>query len=658
MSFQPKWLLEFPWLRYDETASRAFCTTCQLANGGKTLFNGNGYAGGKRQKFTRDQIADHAASKAHCTSVELCAKQSAMRLALARAAALEKERAARNVQLAQDRCTKSWPPYAMRCAYFLAHNALAYTLMGPRSFLVQDSIKMYNGEACFDVAHGDYASYATRSTAEEMTTSCAKTIVAQTVRSIVAAKVFSVMLDESTDVGSSHNLAVLARIVVDGSVVVRVLGVVALTGGDADSVYAALASLLAGLDLKSAVLVGFGSDGASVMLGKNNGVATKVVRDHPLAIQSHCPAHRLDLAFSDAESGVEEELLGVLRSVYGYFNRSHPRQAQLHAWITTLGCPRRGLVHGSHTRWLSVGTSIDNMRVIFDAVAHVLRDDEGATASTLYSNYFMHAWFEYWLAYMSDAIGTVNLLSKALQDRNLSIIAVLPMIETTLASFHGSFAATWTTPPSTPCLRGYVDKIGGMDALSVIDKLDWVHETCYSFVQRLTDGLYDRFPLDTKDVVSALACLYPSYMIHHGSCGLPLFGLDAIELLGKKYASLVNVTALASEYSSYKIYVTSNYPRAEVCDLLSLLLVDKVACSTYPSILILLQVALTLVPGSVDCERLFSLQNLIKNDHRNSLGEDHLNDLIICAHDGVDFNAFDHFAQLEDWLGTKKRKRY
>ena len=97
MAFEQKWLLEFPWLRYDETTARAFCTTCQLGNAGKTVFNSTGYAGGERRKLKRNQIADHAPSKAHGLSVDACAKQSVMRMALARAAALEEQRAARDV---------------------------------------------------------------------------------------------------------------------------------------------------------------------------------------------------------------------------------------------------------------------------------------------------------------------------------------------------------------------------------------------------------------------------------------------------------------------------------------------------------------------------------------------------------------------------------
>ena len=47
-------------------------------------------------------------------------------------------------------------------------------------------------------------------------------------------------------------------------------------------------------------LVGMGSDGVSVMLGKNNGVAAKLRSLQPAMVAVHCYDHKLELAFKDA----------------------------------------------------------------------------------------------------------------------------------------------------------------------------------------------------------------------------------------------------------------------------------------------------------------------------------------------------------------------
>ena len=52
-----------------------------------------------------------------------------------------------------------------------------------------------------------------------------------------------------------------------------------------------------GLNLSK--LVGFGSDGASAMLGEKNGAAIKLKILSPSLVSFHCPAYRLQLVISD-----------------------------------------------------------------------------------------------------------------------------------------------------------------------------------------------------------------------------------------------------------------------------------------------------------------------------------------------------------------------
>lgn len=46
-------------------------------------------------------------------------------------------------------------------------------------------------------------------------------------------------------------------------------------------------------------LVCLGSDGASVMIGKNNSVYVHLKTDVPSLISIHCIAHKLELGFQD-----------------------------------------------------------------------------------------------------------------------------------------------------------------------------------------------------------------------------------------------------------------------------------------------------------------------------------------------------------------------
>jgi len=50
--------------------------------------------------------------------------------------------------------------------------------------------------------------------------------------------------------------------------------------------------------------VGFGSDGASAMLGDKTGAATRLKLLSPSLVSFHCPAHRLQLAIGDGVKNV------------------------------------------------------------------------------------------------------------------------------------------------------------------------------------------------------------------------------------------------------------------------------------------------------------------------------------------------------------------
>jgi hypothetical protein len=72
-------------------------------------------------------------------------------------------------------------------------------------------------------------------------------------------------------------------------------------------------------------LVAFASDGASVMLGKNEGVIAKLSRicTYPLIV-NHCVAHKLALVCKNAKKELRfyGEIKSLVRKIYNYFKNS------------------------------------------------------------------------------------------------------------------------------------------------------------------------------------------------------------------------------------------------------------------------------------------------------------------------------------------------
>ena len=74
------------------------------------------------------------------------------------------------------------------------------------------------------------------------------------------------------------------------------------------------------------------TDGASVMLGKQSGVATRLRALYPLIFPWHCMNHRLELAVADAikEITAINTFKSFLDCIYILYSQSSKNQRELH----------------------------------------------------------------------------------------------------------------------------------------------------------------------------------------------------------------------------------------------------------------------------------------------------------------------------------------
>lgn len=109
------------------------------------------------------------------------------------------------------------------------------------------------------------------------------------------------MIDESTDISVVNQLVLYGRYVNEtGEPCTSFLKIVDLFDGTAERIEEALQAYLTDKQLVFNRLMGFGSDGASVMIGRRTGVATRLKQRNPYLVAIHCVAHRLALACSQA----------------------------------------------------------------------------------------------------------------------------------------------------------------------------------------------------------------------------------------------------------------------------------------------------------------------------------------------------------------------
>ena len=121
------------------------------------------------------------------------------------------------------------------------------------------------------------------------------------------------------------------RYLKDGASKTDFLAVVPLSDGRADTITAALLQCLSDNELPLDRLCAFGSDGAKVMVGRNNGVAAQLRQRTTHLLNIHCVAHRLALAAGQAARGVPylPKFKDILGDLHRFYDKSPVRTHRL-----------------------------------------------------------------------------------------------------------------------------------------------------------------------------------------------------------------------------------------------------------------------------------------------------------------------------------------
>ena len=146
----------------------------------------------------------------------------------------------------------------------------------------------------------------------------------------------SVLIDESTTLSHLSVMLVYIKAAINGGDPVFVfLDLVELDSQTDECITSQLVRCLKDAGFPEEYLlknsVSFVSDGASVMLGKKSGVASRLRAKYPAIFQWHCMNHRLELAVADAVKDVNavNHFKHFLDCIYSLFSQSNKNQREL-----------------------------------------------------------------------------------------------------------------------------------------------------------------------------------------------------------------------------------------------------------------------------------------------------------------------------------------
>nr|GEY11120.1 hypothetical protein [Tanacetum cinerariifolium] len=262
---------------------------------------------------------------------------------------------------------------------------------------------------------------------------------------------FSLLVDESSDVSKKEQMALVLRYVDRlGIVKGRFAGVVHVDGMSS----ATIDTLFAQHKLSLKQVRGQGYDGASNMRGEFNGLKALILKDNSPAYYVRCLAHQLQLvivAVAKHHEGLVkffEKLIGVINVVSSSCKRKYMIrddykvrvEAEISAGVVETG---RGLnqeitlIRPGDTRWGSHYKTIVSL-FKFSEVIKVLKFVEKEVHDTrnrvqaqgILSNYE----FVFYLHLMEHILEATNLLSKALQIKDQNILEAVSVINGTKES--------------------------------------------------------------------------------------------------------------------------------------------------------------------------------------------------------------------------------
>jgi len=256
-----------------------------------------------------------------------------------------------------------------------------------------------------------------------------------------AARCFGLLIDDLTDIAVQEQMICFIQYIDEkASKHIMFLFATNLLGGESSSANSPTikAALLKGLEDKSLDTMKFSSictDGASVMMGEQNGLAGLLRKEFPKILTFHCVCHRLALAtvVTSKEEDIKyiDNVHNYLRQVWQLLENSPKKMAtfiKIQANVNAVRLSTKGekavatkLQKACKTRWLSFEALVKSVKKCVYPLLLALKqlEPESATAGGLYKKMYS-AYFLGALYLLSEVLPILSTLSKTFQKGELS----------------------------------------------------------------------------------------------------------------------------------------------------------------------------------------------------------------------------------------------
>jgi len=403
-----------------------YCALCRK-HGSKNLFNkSKTYSADPAVRFKKAALSDHSTSTQHKTAVTAEITQ--------RTSSFHKD-------FVQSKSVRRQVYFnAFKSVYWLAKRGIPISNALP---LIQLIEQMGNTDMKF-------FSHRSPGSVREIILTLGEVILNKILQKVNQSGKFGLLVDEVTDISTTEQMVAFIQYVTDTGLTetpfLYIADCLADSGSaNSETLLKVITDNLTRLDLSTDNISGFVSDGASVMVGVKEGVATKLKRINPKIISVHCIAHRLALACTDTNADISyiKQVEEILRQLWQFMENSPKRTAafvkvqqellQQVQHVTVKG--RRKVAHklkkACNTRWLSFDASVQSFYHSIEAVVQTLNVlDQDAVATGLMTK-IRQLRFLAAVYILKDTLPIIAQLSKAFQLGSVNFSHIAPLIQST-----------------------------------------------------------------------------------------------------------------------------------------------------------------------------------------------------------------------------------
>ncbi|XP_054873424.1 E3 SUMO-protein ligase KIAA1586-like [Amphiprion ocellaris] len=465
----------------------------------------------------------------------------------------------------------------------------------------------------------------------------------------------TILADESTTVGNKSTLIVFLKASVDGAMepIAFPLELVELDSLNAAHIKVKLLTCLQKNGLSSQLLqqqlIGFCSDGASVMLGVKSGVGKLLKDDFPSIVLWHCPNHRLELADQALDKkGGTKDFHAFLDSLYALYSQSPKNTRELSECAHNLHITLRRIGKVFTVRWVaSSWRAVSAVWQSYPALAQHFRkasedhssdSKERAKFSGLLSK-LCSVSFVKSLALMVDILTELKNLSEILQSRKTTIPKAHEMMTIyvqrieSLCDYPGKHTVEAVQSEQKMIFEGEQLRVGKSPT---IDSVQFIHAVVENMKQRLFTTTANRAQSSVvtsrkeayNSLINQMAVLNPDSWVQDN----PHYGEE--EVKGLCDVLSINDKEAHIGFIEYKASGGRSIP-------------DKLKK--------LFTAVNTLSASNADCERGFSTMNNILTEYRGRLTTVNASNLLLISSVGPPCKKWDPLPYVKTWLGKGRR---